>query len=125
LHERTGSWSTATAWYHSATPELGADYQRKVMAVWPEEKARQPDSLHTALAAAWAATRDRPAAGAGQSPPQLPYGRFSGFTAGRPQPSQSLPLARLVRTPTGRTLAEYRAMPIPLATLRARPILTR
>ena len=42
LHQETGPWPTATAWYNSATPELGADYQRRVAAVWPEEQ-QQPD----------------------------------------------------------------------------------
>jgi hypothetical protein len=37
LKDQTGTWPIATAWYHSATPDLGADYERKVMAAWPEE----------------------------------------------------------------------------------------
>ena len=37
LYAQTGDWTKATALYHSATPELGAEYQRKVLAVWPEE----------------------------------------------------------------------------------------
>jgi hypothetical protein len=38
LHTQTGDWSRAAALYHSATPELGADYQRKVLAAWTEER---------------------------------------------------------------------------------------
>src|SRR5579871_2017955 len=37
LFGQTGNWNKAAAMYHSATPELGAEYQKKVMAVWPEE----------------------------------------------------------------------------------------
>lgn len=37
LFAQTGSWSRATAAYHSATPEIGDPYQRKVMAVLGEE----------------------------------------------------------------------------------------
>jgi hypothetical protein len=37
LHQQTGSWDRAIAWYHSATPELGDDYLRKVSAALPEE----------------------------------------------------------------------------------------
>jgi hypothetical protein len=37
LYAQTGDWTRATAAYHSATPELGASYQRKVAAVLPEE----------------------------------------------------------------------------------------
>jgi hypothetical protein len=33
LRARTGDWSRAVAHYHSATPERGADYQRRVLAV--------------------------------------------------------------------------------------------
>ena len=35
LYGQTHSWNQATARYHSATPELGADYQRKVAAALP------------------------------------------------------------------------------------------
>ncbi len=35
LHSETGSWPEAAAFYHSTTPVLAADYERKVMAAWP------------------------------------------------------------------------------------------
>lgn len=38
LHAQSGDWPRAAALYHSATPDLGAAYQRSVMAVWPEER---------------------------------------------------------------------------------------
>jgi hypothetical protein len=38
LFAQTGDWNKAAAYYHSATPELGAEYQQKVLAVWPEEQ---------------------------------------------------------------------------------------
>ncbi len=38
LFEKAGSWPKAVELYHSATPELGLDYQRKVYAAWPEEQ---------------------------------------------------------------------------------------
>jgi hypothetical protein len=34
LKEQTGSWNTAIADYHSATPDLGLPYQRRVLAAW-------------------------------------------------------------------------------------------
>lgn len=34
LFDQTGDWSRASAAYHSLTPNLGADYERKVMASW-------------------------------------------------------------------------------------------
>lgn len=35
LYRQTSSWLSAAAAYHSQTPDLGADYQQRVMAVWP------------------------------------------------------------------------------------------
>ena len=74
LHARTGDWTAATARYHSATPERGAAYQRKVAAVWPEELA-----LAAGGAGAGAASGPTPGAiftpgrgGAGFLPPGLP-----------------------------------------------------
>jgi hypothetical protein len=34
LKAQTGSWNTAIADYHSAVPDLGLPYQRKVLAAW-------------------------------------------------------------------------------------------
>jgi hypothetical protein len=34
LHDRTGSWESAVAWYHSATPGLGEPYRDRVLADW-------------------------------------------------------------------------------------------
>jgi hypothetical protein len=106
LHEQTGNWTTATAWYHSATPDLGDDYQRKVMAVWPEEKAHSPSPLHFAAAG-------------GQGLPMAPFGRPAGFTMSTvAAQARSLPMGQIGAPRTGRTLADYRAAPIPLAALR-------
>ncbi len=35
LVRETGNWPDAVAAYHSRTPDLSADYRRRVMAVWP------------------------------------------------------------------------------------------
>jgi hypothetical protein len=56
LHARGGDWSEAAARYHSATADLGADYQRKVLAVWPMEARRTRRDAASALARAWGAT---------------------------------------------------------------------
>jgi soluble lytic murein transglycosylase-like protein len=34
LDAQTGDWRRAVAAYHSNTPEIGADYQRRVLALW-------------------------------------------------------------------------------------------
>jgi hypothetical protein len=37
LRDKTGDWQTATAWYHSASPELGIPYREKVVTAMAEE----------------------------------------------------------------------------------------
>jgi hypothetical protein len=56
LHGQTGAWPAATALYHSATPELGAAYREKVMAVWPEELRLADSAPRDGLTQAWGAT---------------------------------------------------------------------
>ncbi len=38
LHSQGNGWPQAAALYHSANPELGEPYQRKVLAAWPDER---------------------------------------------------------------------------------------
>jgi hypothetical protein len=107
LHDQTGTWPTATAWYHSATPGLGADYQRKVAAVLPEEQRREDDS---ATAPANVASL------AGGLVPVRPGGTGRGAASGsltfasRAEPARMIPLP--AGAAPGRGLAAYRAMPI-------------
>jgi hypothetical protein len=42
LYARTTNWPQATGFYHSQTPELSADYQRRVLAVWEKPGGRAP-----------------------------------------------------------------------------------
>lgn len=100
LHAQSGDWTKAAALYHSATPDLGDDYQRRVMAVWPEE-SRLAGSFPatTSLERAWSATL-------GAVPRTFGLGRAP----------------RMIMLPTmagsaqiGRSLATYRAAPISLA----------
>lgn len=101
LFNQTGDWTKAVALYHSATPELAADYQRKVLAVWPEESQMAGTFAGSPLARAWGATIG-PTARTG------PPGFFS-------------PGARTIMLPTsggvvaGRGLDAYRAAPVRLA----------
>jgi hypothetical protein len=37
LRDKTGSWEAASAWYHSATPEIGNPYREKVVTAMAEE----------------------------------------------------------------------------------------
>ncbi|MBV8524138.1 MAG: lytic transglycosylase domain-containing protein, partial [Acetobacteraceae bacterium] len=68
LYGQTGTWEKAAAYYHSVTPGLADEYQKRVLAVWPEEKDAQGRaagrgaplapafSARTQLATAWAST---------------------------------------------------------------------
>ena len=42
LLAQTGSWPRAAAGYHSLTPDIGADYARKVLAVWARPGLGEP-----------------------------------------------------------------------------------
>jgi len=102
LHAETGDWTQATARYHSATPERGAAYQRKVAAVWPEELA---------LSGTGAPIRATPTPGA----------IFSAGTNGFLPPVQAdsariIPLA--ADAGSGRGLAAYRGAPVTVASGR-------
>lgn len=127
LHDQSGTWPTATAWYHSATPDLGEDYRRKVMAVWPEENRQQPpDTARTDLAAAWGATRQGgggilTASGTGIPTSEASFGGGAS-TGNRAASAHMLPLPS--GAGPGRGLTAYRAVPIPLATRPLLPLTT-
>ena len=104
LHAQTNDWTSATARYHSATPERGNAYQQKVAAAWSEERS-QPAA--TPNPGAIAALREP-----GFLPPTMP------------NHARIIPLANLGgglangTSPPGRGLAAYRASPI---TIVSRP----
>lgn len=108
LFAQTGDWNRATGMYHSATPELGADYLRKVLAMWPEEQRQTGLVAATPLARAWEATMA----------PTLP----GMIRVIRMSPSGASPAPRIIMLPTangeappGRGLDAYRASPVGLA----------
>ncbi len=108
LFGQTGDWNKAAALYHSATPELGAEYQQKVLAVWPEEQKLAGLAAPTPLAQAWGAT-------VATSP--MGFMRIV-----RTQQAGMTQAPRVIMLPTiggaappGRGLDAYRAAPIGLA----------
>jgi len=122
LYAGAHNWQQATALYHSATPELGADYQRKVAAVLPEELRRPRD---VAVGNVWSNnvwTANVWNTGAGAQPAQpgaaRPAGPAFGAAGGgfmlsnRAENARVLPAAANV---VGRGLEAYRATPIPVA----------
>ncbi len=55
LMDQTHDWGRAAALYHSATPELAAEYGAKVRAAWPQETALAGAFGATPLSRAWPA----------------------------------------------------------------------
>nr|WP_294504098.1 lytic transglycosylase domain-containing protein [uncultured Rhodopila sp.] len=99
LYEKTGSWPKAVELYHSATPELGLEYQRKVYAAWPEEQrlAGVPPPWSSFRSAMFAA-------------PALPVGARQSI--GRIIPQAAGAAGTIA---PGRTLEMYRSAPIRVA----------
>jgi len=98
LRAQTGSWPQATALYHSATPTLGAEYEQRVMAAWPEEQRLAGDGPLLSMARNWSTP-------------------FSGGLF--PPPVRREVAARVVvpaltgaPVPSGRGLDAYRAAPV-------------
>jgi hypothetical protein len=101
LFEKTGSWPKAVELYHSATPELGLDYQRKVYAAWPEEQR---------LAGAVAPAAMPLFRGATFAPATVPPGLRQ--LTGRIIPQSPGPGGMMA---PGRTLEMYRSAPVRVA----------
>jgi len=107
LLAQTGSWPGATAGYHSLTPDVGADYARKVLAVWAKPASRQPPStdgtIQQARLTPWAPSAIPPA----------------GTTVSMGSAARVIPLPTSVAmapgVTTGRGLDAYRAAPTRLA----------
>lgn len=100
LHDQTGSWERATAQYHSATPELGDPYQRRVAAVLAEESVA-----------------DQRFAGLLPPGPLRPPGTSAAGTGAlmlgnRSENARIIPLAGVGQ---GRGLDSYRAAPVRVA----------
>ncbi|MGI4956296.1 MAG: lytic transglycosylase domain-containing protein [Janthinobacterium lividum] len=115
LFHQTGSWPHAAAAYHSQTPNLGSDYQRKVLEAWaePTDGASAPGSSHHGRPTAAAAPPAVPSANlAGIS--RRPLGGFGHIV--RDQPSVS-PHTIFAAGGAGRSLAAYRTLPVSLASL--------
>ncbi len=105
LFAKTASWPRAVELYHSATPDIGRDYQIKVYAGLPEEEKLAVTAPPILLAKAWAATLGHtlPAMAFGQTAPHvilLASGATSGSSAG---------------SAAGRSLDSYRTTPVRIA----------
>jgi hypothetical protein len=107
LFVQTGSWPLAAAAYHSQTPAIGAAYQQKVLSAWAAPD-RPTDS--------GAASERRQAA----APPRS-FALSGAQSAGPPSVGRTITsFSRRFRTgeaqsPHGRTLDDYRKIPVAVA----------
>jgi hypothetical protein len=129
---RTGDWAKATANYHSATPDIGADYERKVANVLPDEQRRLAElpgadtgnvwstnvwstNMWNARGATWPGRTGTPGStGQPAGRPAGPQARSVAAICCRTRPAAARILSAPLGT-VGRALAAYRAAPIPLA----------
>lgn len=132
LLAQTGSWPRAAAGYHSLTPDVGAEYARKVLAVWARPGLGEPVPFQRSTAQAIAAlggpaqnttartlvAQASPAPGAiagFSSAPHAPA--FTGAALPNALGPRILPAASTGSTAAiGRGLDAYRAAPTRLAT---------
>jgi hypothetical protein len=109
LYGQTRDWAKATAMYHSATPELGENYQRKVLALLKDEGRRGLPAGGTFVEAQ----------GGDKGPRMMPVPAMGGY-----QLSNKAEAARVILAPqgtAGRGLDAYRATPIRVASRMATP----
>jgi soluble lytic murein transglycosylase-like protein len=107
LFVQAGTWVKATANYHSATPDLGDGYQRRVAAVLPEEMRRLRDTpgLGGNVWSVSAFTANAYNAGAVSS-------GSGSMLSNRADQARLLPVQGGI---AGRGLDGYRSLPVPLA----------
>jgi hypothetical protein len=115
LHRAAGAWPLAIADYHSQTPSIGAAYAVRVLAAWQHE----PHGRGTALAAL---SDGKPAAAGASRKKQAPAQQVAMTDAPSPAvPATATGLPALSPPPPGitgrrgRTLADYRRMPVQIA----------
>ncbi len=116
LYNETYAWPLAAAAYHSFTPDIGADYARKVIAAWGI-----PQAPSGAAMISYPATNSAPA-----SPNPMPTGRVAVMlpTGNEAIRVMNLPPHAVMATSgaaAGRGLDAYRAMPITPSQRMPRP----
>ena len=128
----TGSWPRAAAAYHSMTPDIGAEYARKVLAVWarpglgdsalaPFRRGPMAANLMPPATAITSQPRIATAAPPPQPLPPAPGGlAMSGSLTARVLPSGGGGIGASAGI-TGRGLSAYRAAPTRLATATVLP----
>jgi len=121
LFHQTGSWPHAAAAYHSQTPDLGTDYQMKVLQAWAEPIDRPDETRHARgglhdLASSTGATSLSPSPAPVTQAASRPLGGL-GRVIRSPGASAAPGGRTIFASGTGRGLAAYRSMPVALASL--------
>ncbi len=134
LFHQTGSWPHAAAAYHSQTPELGTDYQRKVLEAWadpidrptalaPEHGASPRSSeFHRQLASlsSLSSTSSSPGAAGAGSASTRPFGHSTLNMALTSYGRMPRGGGHLFGSGGGRDLSAYRATPVAMLTIPRR-----
>ena len=112
LRTQTGSWQQATADYHSATPELGQPYERKVAALMSGPAVRDLQQ------SADATTQASPIPGGGMRPASAQPAPAPAVGGVRQAPvffaKAPVQMLRMPDAGAGRSLAAYRLAPVML-----------
>ncbi len=131
LKAKSGSWETASAWYHSANPEHGVPYRGMVVSAMaveaknPAEYAFLPDLGSAGSLGAVSAVRSMPAgpgtvvylAGGGGGR-ILPRSYASFANGGIPAMPQAVMQGAVGLARAGRSLDAYRMQPVAMASTR-------
>ena len=108
LHTQSGDWPKAAALYHSANPEFGEPYQRKVLAAWPDERLLAGQAPSASFATGSGAAR--PAFGVDRT--IIAPARHNDPAESNPLIASALPAPVNLTAAPGRGLDAYRAAPI-------------
>lgn len=115
LHDETGSWPRAAAFYHSTTPEFAAPYEREVMAAWPAGRGEAAGIGRSLPVVFGGGERTTPPIRATNGP--FPGRRYGAFMLVNRSVGAAAPRPLVFGPPTlsGRTLNSYRRRPILIA----------
>jgi hypothetical protein len=133
LFHQAGSWPHAAAAYHSQTPELGTDYQHKVLEAWSTPlpgsaaamRSDHPSGLrmsdfHPQLTHLFQSPGIRsPSVSMASSTSSRPFGRSLSASPGGS--GHILRSGASLSGVSGRNLSAYRLMPVAMLTTRPRP----
>ena len=114
LYNQTYAWPLAAAAYHSQTPDIGADYARRVLAAWGMPQAPSGAAMLTQAARPAAMSAAMPSMAGGRVAVMLPMGNEALRVMKLPRPT-------MVGALNGRGLDAYRAMPIMMSARMPHP----